>query len=79
MYLCQTSNSDRFDVERTKEPRHGFTSFFQEQGFEFFQGSRETLILEGFHRECPRGGNELNRREMLTELKRRIEVNLVTR
>lgn len=68
MNLRQTRNSDRDGVERREESRHGLTGLRQEERLNLVERRREALILEGLHGERPWGGDELDGREMLTEL-----------
>ena len=68
VHLSQARDADRVRVERREEVGHRGARLGEEEGLQFLEWGRETLVLEGAHRFGPRGGNQLDRREVLAEL-----------
>ena len=70
VHLGQARDADRVRVERREEVGHRGAGLGEEERLQFVERGREALVLEGAHRFGPRGGDQLDRREVLAELVR---------
>lgn len=70
VHLGQARDADRVRVERREEVGHRGARLGEEEGLQFVERGREALVLKGAHRFCPRGRDQLDRREVLAELVR---------
>lgn len=61
VHLGQARDADRVRVERREEVGHRGARLGEEEGLQFVERGREALVLEGAHRFCPGGRDQLDR------------------